>query len=491
MKSPTELSAQPSPDSATPPNIILLFPDQWRGDWLSHLGHAIPTPFADQLAHEGVSFRRAYSPSPTCTPARAVLATGRTPWNCGRMGYRDHLPWPYRDTLPHRLQANDYQTIQVGKTHFHPMSKHLGFEINRTYEASRREAGYVSHYHAWLAQETQGHIQDCALDRHPNAWPVTPWYEAEYLHNTKWIADESIRSLEHRDTTRPFYLQVGFHRPHVPFDPPKRYWDMVQNLDLGDPVIGDWVGPQAQVRHASAAVGEFNPQQMRAIRRAYAASIMFVDEQIGRLQAAVQRLGLDNNTWILLSSDHGDAMGDHHRLFKSTFLEGSARIPLVVRPPRGAPARRGIIRDELVDLADILPTCCAIAGCAVDNQAGDNQAGVDGCDLGPLIRNETVAWRQQWHGEHLGGSGLFQCCIAGDMKYICDLRNGAEWLFHLSNDPSERHNLINDNQFTEPRAALRSQLAAVLAPRGEHWVRDGQVFIGYEHPSWRPEILGG
>jgi arylsulfatase len=464
-----------------PCNIVLLFPDQWRGDWLSHLGHGIPTPYTDQLAAEGVSFRRAYSPSPTCTPARAVLATGRSPWNCGRLGYRDHLPWPYHDTLQHRLTAAGYQTMQVGKTHYHPMRLHLGFEINRSYEASLREPGYQSHYHTWLAQETGGRVRDTALDRNPNAWPVQPWEAEERLHCTRWTADEAISCLEHRDPTRPFFLQVGFHRPHVPFDPPRRCWEALADHDLGDATIGSWAADSAPLLAAGQSRGQLSPPHLRQLRRAYAASIAFVDEQFGRIDFALRRLGLARDTCIILASDHGELAGDHNRLFKATFQEGSARIPLVIRPPAFVSATRGQVRDEIVDLADILPTCCALADCPATD--------VDGWDLGPLLRNEAVTWRHTWHGEHWNGTEDFECVINGDWKYIVNLRNGEEWLFDLASDPGETTNLAAHDAQHPQRNALRADLIHRLTPR-DGFVADGDLVIGVERPLWRADVLG-
>lgn len=466
-----------------PTNFVLIFPDQWRGDALSHLGHPMPTPYADQLAAEGTSFRRAYSPAPTCTPARAVLATGRTPWNCGRLGYRDGLPWPYADTIAHRLCGAGYQTIQVGKTHYHPMRVQLGFEINRTYEASCREAGYISHYHQWLARETGGRVRDAALERNPNAWPVEIWEHEERLHNTRWIADEAIDCLTHRDPTRPFFLQVGFHRPHVPFDPPRRCWEALRDVELPPVAVGDWATEPATISAAHQSVGCLAPRQLDAVRRAYHANIAFVDEQIGRLQWWLARNGLDQDTWIILASDHGDGMGDHHRLYKSTFFEGSARIPLVVRPPRREGLARGQIRDELVDLADILPTCCAAAGLPADD--------VDGADLTPLLRGGDADWRTQWHGEHWSGQGMiYECWIDGWWKYIREMSSGREWLFDVHSDPTELHNAANDATHAHRLEAMRDALLRQLNGRGCGLVEDGAFVVGATPMNYRAEVLG-
>jgi len=465
-----------------PPDILLVFPDQWRGDCLGHLGHPTAcTPYLDQLAAEGTSFTQARSPSPVCIPARACLATGLSPWRCGRLGYQDGQPWPYRHTLMHRLRGAGYQTVCVGKTHFHPMRLHLGFDELRAYEASIREPGYESDYHRWLHHETGGRVTDPALHRHPNALPVEVWEHAERLHNTHWTMEQSLDVLATRDPTRPLFMQIGFHRPHVPFDPPRRHVELLRDRELPGVPVGDWVEDREEQTAASAQRGPWRPADLDAMRRAYHAQLAFIDEQVGRLLWWLRRHGRERETWIVFSSDHGELLGDHHRMFKSSFLEGSARVPLVVRPPPGSPCPRGQRRDELVDLIDILPTCCGLADLAVDPE-------VDGRDLGPLVRGESPGWRERWHGECHGGAGR-ECLTDGRYTYLWDARDGHELLFDLSDDPTECRDLAARSDHAALLARWRAHLVEELDGRGCGLVADGALVSGAALAPTRRELL--
>ncbi|MFW5830025.1 MAG: sulfatase-like hydrolase/transferase, partial [Planctomycetota bacterium] len=353
------------------PNIILMFPDQWRGDFLGHMGHPdARTPWADQLSAEGVSYSRAITPSPSCIPARMALMTGMSPWANGRTGYQEGVHWQPPHTLPGLLRDAGYQTMQVGKTHFAPMRAHLGFEINDMYEASVREPGFVSDYHAELRRELPL-VEDPALRRHPNSWTVTPWCAERAWHNTEWITRRAIKRLQQRDPLRPFFMQVAWHRPHPPFDPPQDLWQAWRERAITAPVVGDWVTDEPS-RSQGLLCGGFQPlhsgfrplpsQQTLEARRAYLASIEHVDEQIGRLLWKLQHLGLAGNTWLVLASDHGEFCGDHHRWHKSQPHIAAARIPLIVRAPQAVELQRNTICAAPVTLTDLMPSCLRWAG---------------------------------------------------------------------------------------------------------------------------------
>lgn len=449
-------------------DIVLVLVDQWRGDHLGHLGHPlVHTPFTDQLAAEGWSCARAYSPSPSCIPARACLATGLSPWRCGRIGYQDGQPWPYQGTMQERLRQAGWQTVQVGKTHFHPHRLHLGFEVNDLYEASRREPGFVSDYHAWLAERAPT-VRDTALDRDPNSWVVSPWVADEHLHPSTWIADQALARLTRRDPTRPLFLQIGMHRPHPPFDPPSRWWSRFAGVELPPPALGDWVDEPRPVTAASWTAGRARQRDLDDARRAYLALIAHVDEQIGRLVFALRAAGRLDRTWIIVTADHGMALGDHHRLHKGTPFEGSARIPLVIRPPGGA-AGPGRVSAAPAQLTDLMPSVLAMAGLPVPE-------GLDGCDLTPQVRGAEAAPRTV-HIEHHDQQHGWQALCDGRWKYVRDGVTGRELLFDLAADPGERRDLS-----AQGTADWQARLAGVLAARGDGLVVDGRLSTGVRLP---------
>ncbi len=408
-----------------PANIIFLFPDQWRGDCLGHMGHPdICTPWADQLAKEGQSYSRAFTPSPSCIPARMALMTGMSPWANGRTGYEEGVTWTPPHTLPGILRDNHYQTMQIGKTHFHPMRAHLGFEINDAYEASVREPGYISDYHRELARALPL-VEDAALRRHPNAWTVTPWCAQREWHCSEWISTRAIERIQQRDPLRPFFMQIAYHRPHPPFDPPIDLWNKWEKKSVKAPAIGDWVKKQSQSSSGHVyGSAHLRDADTETARRAYYASIEHVDEQIGRIYWALQQQGLLHNTWIVLSSDHGEFLGDHHRWHKGQPNSACARIPLVIRPPNNYTCKRNQIIDRPSLLQELMPSFLSWADVPIP----------DICDAG-ILDSEAPAWI---HAEHQNKSGGWQALYNREWAYHWH-SDGSERLFHHSSDPDELH----------------------------------------------------
>ena len=227
------------------PNVLLIVTDQQRWDTLGCYGNdVIETTNFDWLAAEGTAFTSAYSPVPACMPARASLMTGMDPWHAGIVGTGGGNPQcaNLTNTLPGVLARAGYHTQGVGKMHFTPQRSLQGFHHTVLDEEARvRDPGFVSDYAAWFERNKQGDYgrYDHGIDQ--NSWLARPYHLPEYLHATNWTATESIRFLERRDPTRPFFLKTSFARPHSPYDPPADYFDRYLQADLPRPVVGDWV----------------------------------------------------------------------------------------------------------------------------------------------------------------------------------------------------------------------------------------------------------
>ncbi len=468
------------------PNLLLLFPDQWRGDSLSCLGHPVAeTPFLDQLAAEGTRFAHAYSNSPTCIAARACLITGQTPGTVGRHGYRDGVPWPYRHTLMRCLRDHGYQTLCAGKTHFHPPRVCLGFEQLALYDNQRHTPDFRSDYDRWLARETQGLVEDSAQQLNSNSMLVQPWTHDEALHANAWTVTAALEMLERRDPTRPFFLQVNFHRPHPPLDPPAEYLRRFADVALPPVPVGDWAAafaaPETRIDHIR---GRLPPRLLDRARRAYYAQLNHLDFQIGRLLRWLQLRGMSGQTLVVFSSDHGEQLGEHHLYRKSTALEGSARVPLIVRLPAaaGANAPHGQSRAEPVALHDLLPTLLDAAACPLP-------AGVEGRSLLPLVAGTPAAdWRTHVHLEHnSSGLGPWQAVTDGREKFIWNTKDGSEWFFDLAADPHECHNLAAEPAAAARVARWRERLLAELGRyAADGLVRDGRLQPGHVLPTSRP-----
>ncbi|KPK85401.1 MAG: hypothetical protein AMJ81_03690 [Phycisphaerae bacterium SM23_33] len=468
------------------PNFVLFFPDQWRGDCLGGLGHpVVQTPFLDQLAAEGVTFTSAYSACPSCIATRACLATGQTPSTCGRLGYREGVPWRYQHTLMHCLRDADYQTFSAGKTHFYPQRLMLGFEEMRLYDVQVLEPDFFSDYHAWLAEQSNGRVRDTAREMSSNSWLARPWVHEEDLHPNTWTADAAIELLSRRDPTRPFFLQVGFHRPHPPLDPPIHYYEMYGERPLPPVPVGDWAAEFDQpVRTVDGPDhGRLGEQELARSRRAYYAQITHLDTQIGRVLWWLRKRGWLETTWVLFTSDHGELLGDHHLFRKTTPHEGSAKVPWIVRPPPQAEGPRGTTCELPVTHMDIMPTVLEEAGLPCP-------PGVEGRSLYPLLRGRNTPWRPFLHGEHTRPRRGWQFVTDGKEKFIWDSASGREWFFHLTRDPQEQTDRSGDPEYAQGVELWRRRLIEVLAARPQDGLSDGQRLIpGRILPAVRPELL--
>ena len=462
------------------PNIIFLFPDQWRGDCLGSLGHpAVETPWLDSLAGEGVSFTNAYSPAPSCVPARACLITGQTPSSTGRPGMEEGIPWRYPTTLMRRLRDGGYQTMLAGKTHFYPQMTTCGFEVMRQYEAKVVGDAPECDYHTWLARETGGRIEDTGSQVNRNSWIVHPWMHEERLHPSTWTMDAALGLLARRDPLRPFFLQIGFNRPHPPFDPPWHVLEAWRDREVPDPATGEWSEAWRNVRHLGLPAP--TSRQIQQARQAYCAQLNHIDHQVGRLIHRLKEAGLFANTWMLFSSDHGEMLGDHHRFGKQVPLEGSAKVPLFIRPARGTPFAPGAPSDVPCTLCDLMPTFLDIAGLAVPDC-------VEGQSLVPALSGQPVRNREFIHGEHAGAEG-WQFVTDGREKYFWESRSGREWFFDLRQDPRECVDLSGDPGSRDRVDLWRRRLIDILAARAQDGLSDGEKLIaGKVLPRTRPEL---
>ncbi len=469
------------------PNIVFIIADQMRADCLSVAGHpTVQTPNLDMLARRGTLFTAAYSAVPSCIAARATIFTGRTPASHGRLGYQDAVPWRYEGMLPQILGDAGYQTHCVGKTHFFPQRAHLGFQSLESYEGDQNFDGrYVNDYHEWLREQTNGRLQETDHGVDWNSWYARPSHLPEELHNNTWVVTRGLCFLRRRDPTRPFFLNLSFHRPHPPLDPPASFWEVYRDAPVPAVPVGDWASANDV---APADVNSWRARLpagwQRQAMRAYYAQIAHIDNQIGRFLLGLHRAAC-GPTWVVFTADHGEMLGDHHLWRKTYAYEGSARTPLIVCPPE--PAARHLCGAPVAQ-EDLLPTMLEIAGVPIP-------AGAAGRSLLPLLAHEAAAlsWRAFVHGEHSPcydpGHGM-QYLTDGREKYIWFTLSGEEQLFDLAADPQEQRDLARTPAAADRLAMWRERLVAVLAPRAADGLSDGRrLRSGRSLPAVRPELL--
>ncbi len=475
------------PAPVTRPNVLLIMCDQLRGDCLGFAGHPdVKTPYLDSLAAQGTFFEHAYSACPTCVPARATLFTGQTPAHHGRVGYEDGVSWDFPHMLPQEFSDAGYQTACVGKLHVHPPRLSCGFQTLKLHD------GYLGCYQGsdiphWMHQDVHDDYlhflrhelgPDADIDStgpECNSWVYHPWIYEERLHPTNWVADETIRFLETRDRTRPFFAMASFVRPHPALDAPRSYFDLYNERELREPAQGDWDDLEATERDGMipASVHGCRDAQLRHEALAgYYAAITHVDHQVGRLISALKRDGTFNDTIIVFLSDHGEMLFDHSLWRKLLPYEGAAHIPLFIRMGTHLgdfPAHRS---ESVVELMDVMPTLLDLCGIEIPED-------VDGASLANDVRAGTRLDRALLHGEHaFTVEQSHQYLVSDHDKYIWFSQTGREQYFDLAHDPREEHDLIDDPTCQERMSYLRRQLIAELDGREEGFVQNGRLVAG-------------
>ena len=472
--SPETLAAE----APTKPDLLLIMPDQMRGDCLSILGHpAVRTPQMDELAGKGVLFRRAYTTVASCIPARYALLTGLAPQTSGVVGFAAKpLSTP---SLPGLLSKAGYSTVLIGRNMHQPSaSGACGYQkriLGSTYVAN-------DEYDKFLKQSAPqtGGIRALVkkLGVTYNHWQAKPWPLAEDLHPTAWIVAQSRKVVQETDADQPLFLTTSFYAPHSPLFPPKKYFDAQLKRKPPPAAHGDWVNGKAlspkgdRNGHRVLLEGE----TLRAAQAGYFGLIEQIDSRISSLirdfKARSEKAG---RPWVIVvAADHGEMLGDHGYFRKCEPYEGSANIPFIIC---GSPAlgfKRGLRIKQPVCLEDIMPTLLALVGAKCP-------ALVDGVNLVPALRGRHEAIRQWLHFEHspcYSKQQAFHALADGRFKYIWRPTDGTEQLFDLDEDPREQHDLSKDASHRVTLEQWRARLVQRLADRPEGFSHEGRLIPG-------------
>lgn len=469
------------------PNLILIMTDQQRGDCLGCAGHpVVKTPNLDQLAEEGTYFPHAFSETPSCIPARASLLTGMDAWHTGILGMgsgEKDIPTNFAHTMPGELAQAGYHTQAVGKNHFFPQRALNGYHNCIVDESSRVvDHEFVSDYRAWFNEhkpqgtEYHGHAVDW------NSWMGRPSHLPEHLHPTYWTADQGIRFLRNRDPEKPFFLKLSFARPHSPYDPPQVYYDMYRDEPMPSAPVGDWadglLGEHANTKSVNAwCTKNLDEKQIAESRRCYYGSITFIDHQIGRVLYELRKHDPQayRNSFIIFLSDHGDMLGDHYLWRKTYAYQGSAHVPMIVRPPLTWDTPRQQTCDLPVSLQDVMPSFLD----AADVPIPENCTGLSMTSIAaPEYTHTAPLDRDYVHGQH---TTCYSSLMAmhyltdGKEKYVYLPYLGREQLFDLESDPMETHDLALDSDAAPRVERWRKRLIHELETRGCDTVVNGEL----------------
>ncbi len=465
---------------AAAPNVLFLVADDLNTALGAYGDPTAITPHLDRLAARGLVFERAYCQQAVCNPSRSSFLTGLRPDTVGvddlRKSFRDTAPnGKTLVTLPQHFKNQGWFCQNIGK-----MFHNMGDTQDRASWSMDEILHAGTHADDTLFANTPVRAGEAKPDYKA---PIT---ESDAVPDTAYrdgqIARLAAAVLRDRaGQKQPFFLAVGFWRPHLPLVAPKKYWDLYDPAAI--PMPNPATPPQdapAIALHASREIRgyggtpkdrEFNAEETRHYRHGYYASISFLDAQLGLILDALEASGQADNTIVVFTSDHGFHTGEHALWGKTTNFELDARVPLLIADPR-QPAGHGRKTGALAELVDLFPTLAHLAGIA-----GDLPGNLEGDDLSPVLADPAKSVKgaaftqhqQPFYGPASAWQAWGRSVRTERWRYTewRTIRGGdllARELYDHGSDPLETRNLAGDSAL----AAIMEPLAARLA---EHFGR--------------------
>jgi len=389
-------------------NVLLLVSDDCRAAMACY-GEPTITPCIDRLAARGLRFEHAYCQYPLCNPSRASFLTGMRPDTTGvyenRTQFRQNIPNVV--TLPQLFKNHGYFVARVGKLYHYGVPKQIGtngLDDPVSWEQVVNPRGRDCDDEDKIYSIIAGEKARVAVGTR-NYGATLSWLAAdgEDIEQTDGkIAQEACRLLrEHKD--EPFFLGVGFFRPHTPYVSPKKYFELYPRpkLALAPVPVGDREGKPPVALTVFPPHYGMDDGLQRIVKQAYYASVSFMDAQFGVVLAELQRLGLDRNTVVVFISDHGYHLGEHGQWQKMTVFEEASRVPLIIAAPGMKAA--GKVTPRLAELVDLYPTLADLCGLPAPKD-------LEGTSLRPLLDDPERPWKkgaftQVMHGRRRGRVG--------------------------------------------------------------------------------------
>jgi len=466
------LIASPILHAAEPvkPNVLFIALDDLRPALACAGDPYAKTPNIDALAASGTAFTRAYCQQAVCSPSRSSLLTGRRPDSTKVYDLVTHFRKALPDvvTLPQHFKNNGYYSHGLGKIY------HGGYDDKPSWSVPW-EATQGKHFGA-DGLKLMGELKAKAKAANADATKIrglpfeAPEVADDYL-NDGWTANRAIEILgERKGKNEPFFLAVGFAKPHLPFVAPKKYWDMYDPAKLpvaasseppkGAPSYAPQFGGELRQYHGIPKSGAIPAEQARQLVHGYYAATSFADAQIGRLLAALKEKGLAENTIVILWGDHGWHLGDHGMWCKHTNYEMATRAALVMRIPgqkaTGKPSER------FVEFVDIFPTLAEVCGLP-------KPEGVEGFSFAPLLNDPKKEWKlaafsQYPRGSKETGPLMGYAVRTEGYRYVEWRKKGtadvvSRELYDHKADPNEDVNIADDSK----NRAIIEQHAKILA----------------------------
>ena len=437
------------------PDFLVIMADQLAPAALPFHGDPVTqSPALSELADRGVVFDAAYAGSPLCSPSRASLMTGLLPSRTGAhdnaAAFASEIP-----TFAHYLRGAGYRTVLAGKMHFCGPDQLHGFEQRVTTDIYPADFGWTPD---WSRPDDRPHWYH-DLSSVADAGPCLRSNQLDFDEEVGYAAEQALFDHVRSADERPLCLVASFTHPHDPYAISPPWWELYSGADIPMPAHGydeaRATPHERRLRRVCASDDwDITEEQIRSALRAYRGAISYVDDHIARLLDVLRATGRLDDTVVVVTSDHGDMLGERGLWYKMSFFEGSARVPLVISSPgRFAPARI----QTPVSTLDLLPTLVALAN---DGDTSEIVGELDGRNLHPMLVGQSTD-RDPVLAEYLaeGAAAPIVMVRQGDLKLVHSPAD-PDQLYDLSVDPLERDNLVGHPAYTERYAKLLSQVGA-------------------------------
>ncbi len=435
-----------APDS---PNVLFIAVDDLRPEIGSYQQSQIISPHIDRLAKSGTRFDRAYCMVPTCGASRASLFSGQRPSPNRFVSYTARIDEdsPGTTAIHQHFKNNGYETHSLGKILHYPTDQSEGWS-EAPWRPNRDDPKIHAKIKGWTNPSDLGALTEQSRNKR---LPFASFDVDDDALGDGKVANEAIQRVRRlAEKKSPFFLAVGFFKPHLPFNAPKKYWDLYDDtpIDLPKNYFVPQGAPEEAIHNfgelrnyaAVPKTGPVSDEMARTLIRGYYACVSYTDAQIGRLLDVLDETGLSENTIVVLWGDHGWNLGEHTLWCKHCTFETSMRAPLIIRTPQQAKSSQGNSTHALAEFIDIYPTLCELAGI-------DSPDHLEGQSLVPLIRDSSLEGKGFAIGRFRNGD-----TIRTDRwrytEYTSSQGAGkgsvvSRMLYDHSKDPDENRNLAN------------------------------------------------
>jgi len=437
---------------ARKPNVLFIAIDDLRVELGCYGSTQVKTPHIDRFAAQGMRFDRAYCQVPICMGSRASLLTGMLPTSKRFVGdCRADVDAPGAATLPETFRKAGYSTVSNGKI-FH--------NIADTAERSWSEPAWHPEDRKTFRShdpETTRFLSETKQRGRIFESPDVP--DDAYFDGL--VAKKTIADLRRlKEEGKPFFLACGFVKPHLPFYAPKKYWDLYDREKIE--VAGNLKRPKNAPNELKGS-GEFRSYHLagfdenseefhRMMRHGYLACTSYVDQLAGDVLAELERLGLAENTIVVLWGDHGFHLGEHNFWGKHNTMHLATRVPLIVK----APGAKAGTTTSLVETSDIFPTLCKLSGIAVPGT-------VQGRAFTGLLEEPAKPFREAAYSRFTSADAV----ITDRFSYTSYSNGKSEMLYDLEKDPQENVNVAGDPGYAETLAEMRKRLKQRISEAAE------------------------